>query len=196
MDQRHDVAIEMARIYHILPHEGIELLTNILVPMRFEKGELILGEGEVSKYIYYIKKGFLRQFYFKNGKDLTEHLSFEGDLVQCIESFYKQEPTILQIEAMENSLVYGISYEKIEELSKQDCNLGIFYRKILERSLILSQKKANRLRFEDAQNRYRLLKAEQPEAIRRAPLNAIASLLQMTPETLSRVRARELEADN
>lgn len=193
MDQRHDVAIEMAKIYHTMSQEGLARLTNILVPMRFEKGETILKEGEVSKYIYYIKKGFLRQFYFKNGKDLTEHLSFEGDLVMCIESVYKQEPTLVQIEAMENSLIYGMAYDRLEELSAVDCELGIFYRKILERSLILSQQKANRLRFEDAANRYRLLKQEQPEAIRRAPLNAIASLLQMTPETLSRVRAKEFE---
>lgn len=193
MDQRHDVALEMARIYHILSPQGIELLTSILVPMRFNKGDLILKEGQVSKFLYFIKKGFLRQFYFKNGKDLTEHLSFEGDLVQCIESFYKQVPTYLQIEAMENSIVYGIPHDIIEELSTKSCEIGIFYRKILEHSLIVSQYKANRLRFEDAVSRYRLLKAEQPEALRRAPLNTIASLLQMSPETLSRVRSKELE---
>lgn len=193
MDQRHDVAIEMAKIYHILSPAGIEQLTNILVPMRYSKGEVILREGEVSKFIYFIRKGFLRQFYFKNGKDLTEHLSFEGDLVQCIESFFKQEPTYLQIEAMENSLIYGIQYDIINKLAEESCELGIFYRKILEKSLIVSQQKANRLRFEDAQSRYRMLKVEQPEALRRAPLNTIASLLQMTPETLSRVRAKEFE---
>ena len=196
MDVRHDVALEMARLYHTLSPEGIKQLTSILVPMRFNKGDIILKEGEVAHYIYWIHKGFLRQFYFKNKKDLTEHLSFEGGMVQCIESFYKQEPTILQIEAMENSIVYGIPYDKIEKLSEESSELGIFYRKILEHSLIVSQIKANMLRFESAQNRYRIMKKRQPEAMRRAPLNMIASFLQMTPETLSRVRAKELESND
>ena len=118
MDVRHDVALDMARLYHTLSPEGIEQLTSILVPMRFNKGDIILKEGEVAHFIYWVHKGFLRQFYYKNKKDLTEHLSFEGGMVQCIESFYKQEPTILQIEAMENSIVYGVPYDKIEKLSE------------------------------------------------------------------------------
>ena len=192
MDHRHDVAIDLARIYYTLSPQGLEQLTSILVPMRFDKGEIIIHEGEVDKYMYFIHKGFIRQYYFKNGKDLTEHLSFENDLVVNIESFYRQEPGVLFVEAMESSILYGIPFDKITALSEESCELGIFYRKILERSLIISQHKANILRFEKAPDRYLLYKKEQPEAFRRAPLNTIASLLQMTPETLSRVRAKDL----
>lgn len=192
MDHRHDVALDMARIYYNLSKEGLDKLTSMLVPFKYEKGDLVLKEGDVCKYMWFVHKGLVRQFYFKNGKDLTEHLSFENDLVVCIESFYKQEPTILQVEVLEPTILYGIPYFMIVKAAEESCEMGIFYRKILERSLIVSQKKANMLRFETAQDRYLMLMKEQPEAFRRAPLHAIASLLQMSPETLSRVRSKEL----
>ena len=58
-----------------------------------------------------------------------------------------------------------------------------------ENSLILSQRKADFLRFETANERYARLLKEHPEIVQRAPLSHIASYLLMTPETLSRVRA-------
>ena len=63
------------------------------------------------------------------------------------------------------------------------------YRKFLENSLIVSQEKADSLRFEPAHERYARLLRKHPEILKRAPLVYIASYLQMTPETLSRVRA-------
>jgi hypothetical protein len=63
------------------------------------------------------------------------------------------------------------------------------YQHVLEHSLIESQVKADTLRFEPALERYVKLMQRHPEILKRAPLVHIASLLQMTPETLSRVRA-------
>jgi hypothetical protein len=59
----------------------------------------------------------------------------------------------------------------------------------MEVSLIISQQKADTLRFESAQERYAKLLKQHPEILKRAPLLYIASLLQMSPETLSRVRS-------
>ncbi|MCF0186479.1 MAG: Crp/Fnr family transcriptional regulator [Bacteroidaceae bacterium] len=190
MDKKRDVARDLARIYHTLPTESIDRLAEILVPMKFAKGEQILEEGEVCRYMYYIFKGFVRQYYFKNGKDLTEHFSYEGKMVICIESFFKQEPTRLLVEAQENTWAYGLPYQGLEELSRQDPEIAVFYRKILEVSLIDSQVKADMQRFESASDRYHKLINAQPEIFRRAALNQIASFLQMTPETLSRIRAQ------
>jgi len=71
-------------------------------------------------------------------------------------------------------------------------NIQILYRKILEESLILSQIHADMLRFESAIGRYRKLVKRSPQLVLRAPLVYIASYLQMTPETLSRVRTQTL----
>ncbi|MBF1563573.1 MAG: cyclic nucleotide-binding domain-containing protein, partial [Prevotella salivae] len=75
-----DIARELARKYSTMTHEELDELESILVPMKFSKGEMILEEGEVCENIYYIDKGLIRQFYFKNGKEVTEHLGADRSI--------------------------------------------------------------------------------------------------------------------
>ncbi len=183
-----DVARELARRYSTMTHEELDILESILVPKRYAKGEKILAEGEVCDSIYWIIKGLVRQFYFKNGKELTEYMAAENTICMCIESLFKEEPTHLQIMAIEPTVLYMIPKADLEAVAMKSVNIQILYRKILEESLILSQKHADMLRFESAQDRYQKLVKHNPQLVLRAPLVYIASYLQMTPETLSRVR--------
>ena len=100
-----DIARELARKYSTMTHEELDVLESILVPMKFAKGEMILSEGEVCENIYYIERGLIRQFYFKNGKQITEHLGEDRTIFMCIESLFREEPTKLQVEAIEHTTV-------------------------------------------------------------------------------------------
>jgi CRP-like cAMP-binding protein len=190
-----DVARELARKYSTMTHDELDILESILVPKKYAKGEIILKEGEICRNIYYIDKGLLRQFYYKNDKELTEHLGVENTIVMCIESLFREEPTRLQVETLEPSIIYALPKQKLEEVALHNVNIQILYRKILEESLILSQVHADLVRFESAQDRYQKLRKLMPQVVLRAPLVYIASYLQMTPETLSRVRAASLLSD-
>ena len=176
----------------MLSREQIHELADILVCRKFKKGERILDEGEVCRSMLYLEKGLTRQFYFKYDKDLTEHIAYEGGVVICLESYLKEEPTRLMIEALEPTIAWDIPKDKIEQLALKDAEIGVWYRKLFEASLIESQVKADTLRFEPAHERYNKLLQLHPEILKRAPLVYIASLLQMTPETLSRVRSANL----
>ena len=94
------------------------------------------------------------------------------------------------IEALEPSVVYLLPYNKLLTLTEISWEINMFYRKILEYSLIVSQIKLTpgglRLHASAITSSWNI----QPEVIKRAPLSHIASYLLMTPETLSRyVRA-------
>lgn len=183
-----DIARELARKYSTMTHDELDILENILVPMKFSKGQTILREGEVCKNIYYIEKGLVRQFYIKKGNEVTEHMAVEGSVIMCIESLFKEEPTKIQIEALEPVMIYAMPKARLEEVALHNVNIQILYRKILEESLILSQIHADLLRFETAKDRYLRMCKISPQVTLRAKLVYIASYLQMTPETLSRVR--------
>ena len=187
-----DIARELARKYSTMTHEELDELESILVPMKFGKGEMILEEGEVCENIYYIDKGLNRQFYFKNGKEVTEHLGADRSIFMCIESLFLEKPTHLQVEAIESSIIYALPKRRLEKVALHNVNIQILYRKILEESLILSQVHADLVRFETAGDRYKKMCKLMPQVVLRAPLVYIASYLQMTPETLSRVRATTL----
>ena len=184
-----DIARELARKYSTMTHDELDTLESILVPMKFNKNEMILKEGEVCRNIYYVDRGLVRQFYSKKGRIVTEHFGADHTSFMCIESLFKEEPTKLQVEALEPTVIYALPKHKLEQVALHNVNIQILYRKILEESLIISQVHADLVRFESAQERYKKMCKLNPQVVLRAPLVYIANYLQMTPETLSRVRA-------
>lgn len=190
METNKSIAKRIIEAYSLSFDNGIvDLLADILYLREMGRGELFLDEGQTSKSMGFVEKGIVRQFYYKNGKDLTEHFSSEDRLFICIESFLKQIPTRLMAEALEPSRVWGIPHDAFFQLVKACPEIAMLYRRMLEHSLIESQVKADMFRFETAHDRYEKFMKLFPEPAKRAPLQHIASFLQMTPETLSRVRA-------
>lgn len=189
---KRDIARELARKYSTMTHDELDVLEDLLMPVKYGKGERILSEGEVCTGISYIEKGLVRQYYIKNGKEVTEHLGVDHSIFMCIESLFKEEPSHLQVEALEPTLVYILPKAKLEAAAMRNVNIQMLYRKILEESLIQSQVHADLMRFETAPNKYKRLCEMNPQVVLRAPLTYIANYLQMTPETLSRIRSNVL----
>ncbi len=191
--QTRDIARELARKYSTMTLRELDILESIIEPMRYKKGETILAAGDMCEYIYYLDQGLIRQFYYKNDKEATEYLASDHTIFMSIESLFKEVPSKNQIEALEMSIIYGLPKSKLEEISLHHVNIQMLYRKILEESLIISQRHADLMRFENAQSRYEKLCKQSPQVVIRTPLLHIANYLQMTPETLSRVRAASLK---
>ena len=187
-----DVARELARRYSTMTHEELDILEEILIPRKYPKGTRILDEGEVCQSIYWIVKGLVRQFYFKNNKELTEYMATENTICMSIESLFHETPSRQIIQALEPTILFEIPMRELEAAAIKSVNIQMLFRKILEESLIISQQRADMLRFESAQDRYQKLVKSAPQLVLRAPLVYIASYLQMTPETLSRVRTAVL----
>ena len=100
--------------------EGRRQIESILIREEFPKGAIALNEGEVAHEIVFVGKGMLRQYYYKNGKDVTEHFSYEGCIVMCIESFLKQVPTRLIVETLEPSIIYLFPRDMIQKLAREN----------------------------------------------------------------------------
>lgn len=173
----------------LLSNESAENFASILEQKEYQKDEIILEQGQISHYMYIVEKGIIRQFYYKDGRDITEHFSCEGDIATCIESLFLKESTKLHIEAIEPSVIYLLDYEKLKNLSDKYPDINKLYQSILEYKLVVSQRKADSWRFESSHERYERFCKEYPVAAKRASIAHIASYLLMAPETLSRVRA-------
>ena len=110
--------------------EGRRQIESILIREEFPKGAIALNEGEVAHELVFVGKGMLRQYYYKNGKDVTEHFSYEGCIVMCIESFLKQVPTRLIVETLEPSIIYLFPRDMIQKLARENWEINMFYQKI------------------------------------------------------------------
>ena len=190
-DKLRDVAKEICAAHNVtLSNESLKLLARIIEPMKILHGKKVLSEGEVCNYIYYLKHGLMVHTYRKNGMTLTENITHEGDMAVSIESFFRREPSNIEILTLEPSILYGLSYDKLTDIASQSFEICRLLFAIEQSLLIRMQRRADAMRFETSKDRYIRYVNERPDIVRRAPMHNIASLLQMRPETLSRMRAQ------
>lgn len=173
----------------VLSEESTRLFNSTLICRQYSTNEIILAQNKICSDVYIIEQGMVRQFYYKDGRDISEHFSCEIDVVFCIESLFLKEPTSLLMEAIEPTIIHHLNYEQLQDLCDHYNDINRLYRRIMELDLIVSQRKADSWRFESSRERYQRFCKEYPEVNRRASVAQIATYLLMTPETLSRVRA-------
>lgn len=158
------------------------------------KDGILLKHGEVCKHIYYVNKGFIRIFYFKDDKEVTEWLTNDRHFFFSITSFFENSPSHLIIEAIEDSEIIQLSREGLDKLRKTNLEVANLMVEWISGSLVLSQKRMDSIQFETAKQRYDNLLKMQPEILNKVPLQHIASFLGITQETLSRIRSKKYDA--
>lgn len=171
-----------------LTDEERRALAEIVIFRKVAKKQLIVKEGQICHYMVYVCKGLLRQYYYKNGRELTEHFTCEGHIAYCIESIFKNRPSKLLMETLETSELCLIPYNLLVRLSHHHTGIADWLRQFLQDNLILHQQKADSWRFDTATERYERFLKDYPTVASRASVNDMASYLLMSPETLSRVR--------
>ena len=115
MTDRLDIArkiVEETCPHRRLKLENIQMFSEVIQCRKFHKGDIILSDGEVCTCLAYIEKGLIRQHYVKHDKDMTEHISCEGGVVFCIESYFNGTPTHLAMVGA-GIIVFGISCKLI-----------------------------------------------------------------------------------
>ena len=143
-----EVARRFTRRLHELPSEELELIAGLFVRCEVHKGELLISEKDIARDIVFVEKGLLRQFYFKEGRDITENFACDGDGAMCIVSLFTGRRNCLQLESLEEGVIWSISYAGLVELSERYLHIARLLRHLLEGSLMLSQYKADSWRFE------------------------------------------------
>jgi CRP-like cAMP-binding protein len=189
-----EIAGSIANKYDIrLQPEELQQFASIMEYRELRKGELLLDQGQIAKDIIYVYSGTMRLFYYKKGRDITEHFAAaDVHFVYSIISLFRKRRTELMMEALEQSIIYTINHDKLRWLLLQIPQLAKLYADILEEGLIISQKKADSWRLDTVKERYERFFREYPGVVKIASVNHIASYLLMTPESLSRIRAGSL----
>lgn len=173
-----------------LPTEELERLVAVVEYNEAAKGEKLLETGNILKSFFFVKKGLLRLYYYKNGHDVTELFACDGNVMSCFYSTFLGKPSRWAIEALEPTSYYLLPYQDLLSLLKDSLAINGLYRRFLEISLVSAQLKADVCRFESGRDRYIRFRREFPEIAKRASVNHIASYLLMAPESLSRIRGK------
>ncbi len=163
--------------------DKLELLT-------IEKGGVVVQQGAVCNYLYFIKEGSARSFYTKDNKEVTISFTLEGEFVTAMYSFISRQPSYENIEVMEKSQIARISHKALLGLFESHHGLERVYRLILEQYYIKLEEQLIFVKFKSAMERYVDLMENRPKIIQKASVGQIASYLDMSIETLSRIRGK------
>lgn len=157
---------------------------------RFKKLEKLICQGDTVDYVYFIEKGILRYYAEIDGKEKTYVIFRENTWCSDYVAFLTREPATVSIEALENATVFQMHYNKMQEGYEKAKVFERFGRKIAESLFIEQVKRTSQMRVKSPEVRYLEMLEHDPEIINRVPLKYIASLLDIEPESLSRIRKR------
>lgn len=171
--------------------EAENSLAQICTEVQFKKGIDVQPIGHTCKSIYFVKKGCVRIYYFKDGTDITESFEFENAFVARAESLFTGKPSRKAIQAIEDTQLIAIDSNKLFKLFDSQPDLERLFRKIIEAAYVNTVNRIESLQFNTADERYLNLLKDQPNILKRVPLKFIASYLGITQVSLSRIRAHK-----
>ncbi len=154
------------------------------------KDKFLAKENEICRNVSFINKGLVRLYYVADGKEIC--VGFEKDLGYVSEytSFLTQQPSALNIKALEDCEMLNLSFDDLQLLYKTNPVFEQFGRKIAEQLYIGYSTYNIRLLSLSPEEHYQWIIDNQPYIIQRVPQYMIASYIGVSPEHLSRIRKK------
>lgn len=157
----------------------------------FEKDEVILQEGKICRYLYFIESGLLRYFIWKNGNDVTKFFTEAPYCFTSQVSFTTEKPANESIQAIEKSMVWQVTLQQANELLELR-SWNTFIRKLIQEVQFYTEEILQEIQTETAEQRYVKMLAQEGDLVQRIPLKYLASYLGIAPQSLSRIRKKIL----
>jgi len=166
------------------------LFTKRLELKTYLKGDIILKKGEVEEYVSVIETGAVRYLIPGADYETTFGFAFNGHFFSAYDSFIFSKPCKYQIEALSDTKIWRMSHTDLNNLFDNIPEGNSIGRKMAELFFIGKQNRELSLLTTTAEERYYALFKSQPQLIKEIPLKYIASYIGITPQALSRIRAR------
>ena len=181
--------LEFINSIHKIDVETEDAVRKYFVYESFKKNEFLTEKDRICKKTYFILSGLVRRYYInENGKDNTVWIYFDNQLVTDVGSYFSQKPSLGYLQACDPTRVLSLSFENEQKLLAYPEFLQ-FHLKLIRTLLVAVITFHQTYKLMNAQEKYAYLMANFPEMIQKSKLKHIATLLNVSPETLSRIRA-------
>ncbi|MET3028309.1 Crp/Fnr family transcriptional regulator [Flavobacterium sp. UW10123] len=180
--------IQIIKSFQALDFETELAIKRSFIEETFRKGEFLVEEGKVCSKIYFIKSGAVRRFCIEDGVEVTKWIYTDNQFVTSMSSFFEQKPSYENFQTCEETIVYSLSYSDEQVLLEYPLFVKFHIKQL--RYYLSNINEFNHLfRLMTAEKKYLFLLESFPQIIKKAKLKHIASLIGVSQETLSRIRA-------
>ena len=166
-------------------------ICNCFKPKSIKKNTILLREGEVCREFYYVQKGCLRTYFITRlGHEKTRFVTLDCSIGTALASFISQRPSFEFVDVLEDTELLAISHKEFYQLNKKLIHWKEFYQKILEMAYSFQNKSFENLVTLTAKQRYEQVLNHNPILLQRLSNKVLASYLDITQETLSRLKSK------
>lgn len=189
-----DCALDLFRKYlERFPHYSpsvFEKVRPLLSRRKIQAGEYWLPLDKVCRNIAFIEKGLVRLYYLNDGKEVTHCFCRENEITTSYSSLIAQQASEIAIQAIEDCELIELSYASLQQLYDTDLFWQQVGRLSAESEIIRTEGHHRFIRDLSATDRYLQVLEQDETLLQRVPLNYLATYLQVSPETLSRIRKK------
>jgi len=176
--------------YVPLSDKDREIIRNLFHKKTFKKGSHLLDEGSVCRYVIFIESGLVRYYVNSDGTEQTNYFNKEGEFVCNYLSFLPQIPSDVNIQALEDTTVYVISFKDIQQFYTEVEHGERFGRLAIEQVFVNIISQVKSLYTDTPDTRYQKFISGYQSIAQRIPQYYIASYVGIKPQSLSRIRKR------
>jgi CRP-like cAMP-binding protein len=175
----------------VLEKNEVNYFTSLLTKKALQRKEFLLKEGQHCTTINYVHAGALRAFY--RDRDNNESIimfAINDWWITDMYSFATEKPAMLNIDALEDSIIFQLQKTDLEQLYIKIPKFERFFRIIMQNAYIREQLRIIQNLSMPAEERHNNFLNKYPQFAQRVPLKQIASYLGITPEFLSVLRKK------
>ena len=157
--------------------------------VEFKAKTSIIQEGTIAKNLYFIESGILRTYHLQDGKEINTYFACDKQFISTFSSFISQTASFETLEAIEDSIVYELSYQTLTNLYKESSKFEKLGRILAEKNYLCILDRTLTMQTKKAKEKYLgFIKNYDRKIVHRVPQHMIATFLGIAPESLSRIR--------
>jgi CRP/FNR family transcriptional regulator, anaerobic regulatory protein len=174
-----------------LTKKDIISFLSITKTRKLAKGDYWIEAGKKKRQIGFLEAGYLRKYYLKGGNEITDCFYFESDFAADMPSILSNSTPIASIVAMQESSIVTFSYDDFNKLCKASPQFEHLYRLFIEITYVYFYDRTVSFIMKTPKERYNQLILSRPDILKKVTQHHIASYLGISPQHLSRIRAKK-----
>ncbi|MBV8251411.1 MAG: Crp/Fnr family transcriptional regulator [Chitinophaga sp.] len=159
--------------------------------LHLEEGEVYIREGDTARKLAFIEKGIMRVYAIKqSGDEATLFLRWEEQFIASHDTIIHQQPARFIYRALERVTLLEIDYDKLDTILREHPQFEPLRVHFLQRMIGEALKVVEDFVLLSPEERYLQLVEKRSDIVNRVSDKYIASMLGVTPVSLSRIRKR------